>query len=444
MKKRSSKKISNKKSSNLLILGLSLVIALGYFLFKTVFSPTPLKIAEIGTSTGTVTLKLESAKTTLQPNETTQVKLTYSVGNSTLTAVQSTILFDPTLVELSSPTTDTSFPTAIISPTITNGQLSFALGVAVNANSGNTGNGQVLTFTLKALKTGTPTLSFSQDTLATTKESTTNALRNVQNLTFNSANQEPSISPSPSASSTTLVSSAPSPTASPSTPAVSSPSPNASVSPSPSNTTAVTKPKTPTNLKYNCYNNGSRITLRWDSTDSVTSYKSVLDQTGDGSDLTSSTTRPETDLDLQANTTYTWRLVSIKDGVNSDPVEVNNIKCNSTDKSSPAATTTPTPSPSPTTTPTPTSKPLTQAITNLFKKSPSPTPRPTSTATPRPSLTPTLASPTPTPSVGNLADIFTTPTPSLNPTPVTSPSLISKIFLGWQALFIKIVESITR
>lgn len=492
MKSRHKKQQKSKKHfNNYILIALALALALGLIIYKSLLNPTPLQIAEIGSSTGTVTLKLESDKQTLTTGETAQVRLAYSAGNTHLTAVQTDLSFDTTLVELSSPSVDPSFPTAIISPKIENGKLSFALGTVVSDDSGITGNGNVLTFTLKALKPGSPTLNFSSTTLATTKEENANALRSVQNLALSvsapnaSSTPNPSTTnPTPNSSSNTTVctqvagkcldqsgkcasynngcvkanicanpitscdkptkSHPPSPSPSITSDITPTPSSNIKHSQSPTSNPSLVTINSPTNLRYNCYSNGTRITLRWDTVNNATSYTSTLTLNSESTKQITST-RNETDVDINPNTTYTWKLTAIHNGVSSDPAEVGNIKCNSntTSTSTPATTATPTSTPAPTPAPTATPKPLTQAINNIFKKSPTPTPtpKPTMVASQFGDNTP---SPTPTPTPGSLADIFASPTPNTTPTPSAQVNIITKIFLGWQALFIKIVESITR
>lgn len=445
------KKSKPNQSRNTLLIYLSLIVA-GLLLAAIAYlRPQPLQIAEIKNESGTVDLSFSPNTLTLKPNESATVQVAYSSGETHFTAVHTEISYDPTLFELSSPTLHPSFPTHFIAPKIESGKLTFAVGVATGANTGVTGNGHVLTFTLKALKVGNANLGFSAETLATTTESPTNSLRSLSSLSVEVA--EPvtiTTSPSPSPNDTictqiagTCLNSSGTCTtytdgcqhaercATPVTQCnLTSPSPSPS-------TPSVTKPNSPTNLKYNCYNNGTRITLRWDSVSQVDGYETVLDQKDGDADKSQTSARSELDLDIKPNTPYTWKLASLRSGLKSDYVTLNDLKCsgeqnqNSQSPNPP----TPAPTPSPTVTPSPSKKPLTQQLSEVFKK-PSPTPL----------STPTKVYPTSTPSSdpGSLADIFVEPTPAGSANPVAEPSLISKIFLGWQALFYRFLESLAR
>ncbi|TXH02012.1 MAG: hypothetical protein E6P95_00785 [Candidatus Moraniibacteriota bacterium] len=461
---------TQKKPRRLNVFAIVAIVSIlaGIFLFQLYRSlSSPLKIAEVANNSGTVNLSLNPADNSLALNEETLVTLTYDVlPGDGMSSVKAEISFDPTVIAVSNIVISDKFPTQLASKKVTNDKITFTYGVGAPeepdfVSTLVTGQGTLATFKAKALKAGSSTFAITASTLTLTKNGgNNNSLREISNTTITVA--DPSASPStnpstapsanPSATQSTTPSTAPSTT--PSTSPSTTPSTTPSVAPSQSpdaSIPAAQKPAAPSNLVYNCYDGGKRITLRWNAVSNASSYEVKFDQKDGSDDQTKTATRAEIDLDIKNNTTYDWQVVSIKNGVKSDASSVGDIKCSG--DVAQAATPTPTPSTAltPTPTPAPTKTPITQQIANIFKpKSPSPTP------TPKPTLTPTdyaapnqnsamLISPTPTPTPGSLSDIFATPSES----PIASAnskneSLISKIFLGWQALFIRLIESITK
>lgn len=399
--------------------------------------PTPIQIAEVTNAQGTVNLALIAEKSTLDPNESTLVTLRYDSPTEKLTAIEGEITFDPSVLTLSGAALSSDFPTQFVAPKIENGKLTFTAGVKVEAGAGLTGQGSVLTFQAKGKAVGQSTISVGSSTQVLTTVATSNTLREVTNVTLAVAN--PVVSSEPSADPST------DPSAEPSVKASASPSvsPSTQASADPSTPAAPNKPNAPTNLRYNCYSNGTRITLRWDDVSGATNYKITLDQKDGDNDQNTTSTRAEKDLDLKSNTTYSWKVAAVKNDVASDYTTVSDIKCNG-DSTSSSSTPTPTPSPTATPTPTPTPKPnkVIQAIQNLVKpKSPSPTPTPVGSIAPREQNV-QLASPISSP--GSLADVFASPVADDVVTPKDEPSFLRKIVLGWQAIFIRVIEAITR
>lgn len=433
-----------------LILVLALIIISGYYVYRSLLSSsgTPIQIAEVKNATGSVNLNLNSTKTSLSPNQDATVTLTYDSPTDKLTVISGEISYDPAVLTVSNFVKGEGFPTEFAAASAANGKITFTYGVAVAAGSGLTGQGNILSFKVKSKAVGASTLAITDATQVLVTGNSNNALREITNTTV--AVSDPAASPSTAASA--AVTPSPSAKASVSPSPVVSPSAAASVIPStPASPIAsvpvVQKPAAPSNLVYNCYSDGKRITLRWSAVANVDSYEVFFDQKDGDNDQTKSATRAEIDLDIKNNTNYKWSVVSIKDGVKSDVSSVNDIKCSGDVAQAATPTPTATPTVAPTPTPAPTKTPITQQIAGIFKpKSPSPTP------TPKPTLTPTdytapnqnsnvIATPTATP--GSLSDIFASPTA----TPVAATNntnFFSKILLGWQALFIRFVESISR
>ncbi len=436
-----------------LILVLALIIISGYYVYRSLLSSSgdPIQIAEIKNATGSVNLNLSSTQTTLKPNQDATVTLTYDSPTDKLTVISGEISYDPAVLTVSNFVKGEGFPTELAAASAANGKITFTYGVAVAAGSGLTGQGNVLTFKVRSKAVGSSTLAISDATQLYVAGKTNNALREITNITVTVS--DPAVSPSTAASAavspspSAIASVSPSPVVSPSVAASVIPSAPASAAPVAS-VPVVQKPAAPSNLVYNCYSDGKRITLRWSAVASVDSYEVFFDQKDGDNDQTKSASRAEIDLDIKNNTNYKWSVVSIKDGVKSDTSSVNDIKCSGDVAQAATPTPTPTPTVAPTPTPAPTKKPITEQIAGIFKpKSPSPTP------TPKPTLTPTdytapsqnsniIATPTATP--GSLSDIFASP--SATPVAATNnnTSFFSKILLGWQALFIRFVESISR
>lgn len=436
---------SNKKSS---ALAQSLVIALvalavaggAIYSVRTKNTVTPLQIAEITNANGSVNLSLIAAKNTLAPQEETIITLKFDAPTTPINVASVDISYNPDLLTISNVTKGEKFVTELTPASTSNGKLTFTYGVAVAANAGQTGQGTVATFTAKAKTIGSANLTFNDTTQVLVNGASSNALREITNTTLTIADPNASTTTSPSTDTSSSPSTNPSlePSASPST----NPSTDPSTSPStsPTSSPVVNKPASPTNLRYNCYSNGTRITLRWDEVSGATSYTLSLDQKDGDNDQNTTSTRAEKDLDIKSNTTYTWKIAANKEGVSGDSATVADIKC-SGDNTSATPTPSPTPTPTPTPTPAPTKKSLSQTVSNIFKpKSPSPSPSLKSSPVPLASFVPS----SPISSPGSLADIFASPSTEPSREGADNIGFISKIFIGWQALFIKLVESITR
>lgn len=414
-------------------------------------TPQPLQIAEISNANGTVNLSLETTTQSLTPNNSGTITLKYNAGSTHLTAADITINYDPTLIEVTPAQVVVSadFPTSLSSVKANNGTIKFAVGISAET-TGKSGTGTLATIPFKTLsKTGNSSVTLADTSMVTTSEnSATNSLREITNLPIAVATTQPSPDPSSSPITSPLASPIASPLQSPKTSPSADPSVKPSIAPSttpsiaPSLAPTAEKPNKPTNLRYNCYDNGSMVTLRWDSVSGVDNYEITLDQITGDKDTKTTTTGTQKDLSIASNSKYNWSLRSIKDDVKSDEAAVKDFSCNGSITS--AATPTPTPSiiAQATATPKPTPKPnlITKAVQSIVKpKSPSPTPIPSPVSTNQ------LITLNPSAEPGSLADVFKSPTPSIEPrTDLTKPSIFAKIFLGWQALFLKIVESLAK
>lgn len=432
------KRVSHNTKLAITLTLLTLAITLTAYAYRKL-APQPIEIAEIRDASGSVSLALEAQDANLDLNQETTINLKYNSPTQKFTAIQAEISYDPTLITPLSVTPSSSFPNRFVAPKFENSKITFTYGVASEANSGLIGTGNIVAIKIKTLKAGTASLMITSNTITTTEESTVNTLKEVTHASLTIAPPVVITSPSPSPSASPLTSPLSSPSVSPhASPTLSpSPSPSPSITPSPSPTASpiVTKPTSPTNLKYNCYDNGSMITLRWDKVTDVTDYEIVLDQKDGTHDTTVTVSTLEKDISLSSNSSYTWTLKSVKNGVKSDASTITDIKCSSSNNTS---TPTPTPSPTATATPKATPKPnlITKAIQNITKPKASiaPSPVPTS-ANPPSSL---VATPAP----GSLADVFKSPEPTpIARVDVATPNLLTKILLGWQALFLRIVES---
>lgn len=457
MKKLNKKQRKNNSQLAINLTLLTLLIGITFYAYRAL-APQPIKIAEIGdgrkqvilpsetiNANATVKLILEGNQSNWKTKTGGQLNVKYDAGTSHLTAADISIEFDPTMIEplLSDSQFHSDFPTHLSNFKIVDNKIKFAAGIGVG-DGGKTGTGTFATIPFKVLeKTGGSGFVISNSSLVTTKEKGLD-LRETSNLSFDINTQvidgivNPSVSP--------IASPATSPAASPSIAASASPlaspttSPAASPLASPTASPTTTKPSTPTNLKYNCYDNGNHVTLRWESVADATNYIVILDHKDSTDDTTVKVTRTESDLSLKTNTLYNWKVAAIKSDVQGDFATLSDIKCNSSSTSG-TASPTPSPTPTPTSTPKPTIKPtpkpniITKAINSIVKP----------TTPPSPSPIPQVQVTAPSPLAGNLADIFKSPEPTIQPsTSNDQASFVTKIFLGWKALFLRIVESLAN
>jgi len=189
----------NKKVA--LVLGSSIILGVLIYFYQSFFRPQPLKIAEIGVPSGSVSLSLAAPTPQLPLNQDTTITLAYNSPTEHLTAVQVEFDYNPAYLTLSNITPSLAFATVLQSPIIQDGKVIFAYGVAPDSD-GLLGSGTILTFTARALQLGPTSLTFTPNTLASTIERSDNALASVASptLTIIDPSTIPSTSPSPSPS----------------------------------------------------------------------------------------------------------------------------------------------------------------------------------------------------------------------------------------------------
>ncbi len=180
-------------------LGFVLLVGLA-LLAKFLFSPASPQIAQIGTSSGQVSLSLQPTTITLAPNQETTITLKYDSPGVHFTAAQVELEYNPSLLNPLFITPATDFPSTLQSAQISNGKINFAYGVPVAALAGKVGSGNFATIRVKAIAPGNATLSFANSTLATASEVATNTLKTITNASIivqYPPSPSPSHSPSP-------------------------------------------------------------------------------------------------------------------------------------------------------------------------------------------------------------------------------------------------------
>lgn len=178
-----------------LILFSSIFLGILFYLYQQI-KPQPLKIAEVGIPSGSVTLTLNAPTTQLPLNEDTTITLTYSSPTEHVTAVQAEFTYDPSYLTISNVTSSPTFETILQPPTIQHDKVSFVYGISPNSE-GLLGAGTVATFTARAIQLGSTSLTFTPNTLVSTIERNDNALIAVTNPTLTIFDPSPSPSPSP-------------------------------------------------------------------------------------------------------------------------------------------------------------------------------------------------------------------------------------------------------
>jgi hypothetical protein len=305
----------------LVILG---IIIIGTFIWYTRPRPVPIGINLIGSESGTVSLSFTPNPLIMTSGASSPLILNINAGASHVTAVQVELSYDES--KLGTPTVVLSqFLPSVIAPLqVGGGKISFTVGTPPGSE-GVTAGGTLATITFNPILVGDATLSFTDKTEAWVTESETNALKSANTGALQVIT--PPASPSPSTSAD------PSATASPSL----------SPSSSPSAPTAE-KPAKPTGLRSNCYDNGSKITLRWDAVSGVDSYKVRMDQK-DGNDDKSNDGIKATEYNYTviAGQKYSWWVHSVKAGADSEEVKIDEVICEKSNTSATTATPTATP-----------------------------------------------------------------------------------------------------
>lgn len=357
----------------LIIIG---AITLGAMTWYSFPRPQTSNINLVGQSTGTVSLALTPTSINLTPNTEATITLTIAAGTSHVTSTRVEILYDSSKIGIPTVTLGDFLPVVFSSVKTDDNKITFSV-VTPPETGGKTGDGTLATIKIKPTMIGESSLIFGESTMITATELITgNSLKSANNVTITIAN--------PVASSVA--------SANPSTAASVSPSTSASVSPS--TVASPEQPNKPTGLRSNCYENGDKITLRWDSVTGADSYKVRMDQKdGNNDKAVEGVTKTEYEFNIIAGQNYAWWVHATKSGVDSEEARIEQIVCN---KTIAAATATPAPTATPT--------PATPKPTIKSTSTPIPTPIPALAPTSTPGIS--IASPIPT---GSLNDIFANP-----------------------------------
>lgn len=402
----------NKKHNSLNLLRPLIVLAvitLGVVAYYSWPRPAQLSINLVGDASGTVTLALTPATTTIEPNTEATFTLTADAGTSHITTAQVELTFDSSKVGTPTVTLSSAYPIVLVDTKVENGKISFTIG-APTSSGGITGTSNLATIKIKPTVIGDSTLNFTEQTTIIVAERTVNYgndLKSADGATVTVAAAAASPSSASSADPSTAASADPSSAASP------------SIAASPSPTVTPQKPDKPTGLRHNCFDGGNKITLRWDAVSGVSSYKVRMDQKDGSNDKsTDGVSRTEYDYNILSDQKYSWWVHSTKDGVDSEEAKIDEVVCPKTSTSTLAASPTLKPTVKPTVKAT--AKPATSPQASL---------KPAST---NPSLMP-LSSPK---GLGSLNDVFTDQGAVENSSEsTTKPGFFAQIALGWKAIF---------
>lgn len=142
----------------------------------------PVRIAEV-TTTGKVSLALTPATASLAPNATLDLTLSINAGQALATGTTTVITYDPTFLTAQSVTRGDFFGNELEAATISNGRISFTY-VVPPSSGGKAGTGSVATLRFKALKSGSTTVNFGNETIATVIGDDANSLKSVAGATL--------------------------------------------------------------------------------------------------------------------------------------------------------------------------------------------------------------------------------------------------------------------
>jgi len=394
-----------------------LLVFTGLIIFRS-FKPTsPLSINQVGDTNGKATLSLSPATITTDKDADKTITVSVDSGADYTVLVDIELSYDPALIGTPVVTQGDILTTPLQEATVSNGKIKFKYGAGPplpEEIGGVKGTFAVATIKIHPPVDGTSSISVLDTTKISLLDGVTgqpiegNMLKTANNVSVVVGNGGASAAAS----------------------AVASAIASSVASAEPSTSTSPQKPAKPTGLRSNCFDDGNKITLRWDSVSGVSSYKVRMDQKDGDNDISANDIKgTEYNAGIKQDQKYSWWVHSVKDGVDSEEAKINEVICNK-------PTSTATPTPSPTATPKPT-----------IKATPKPTVKPTvkPTATPKISQT----TPTPTPNIqitnpsplaaGSLNDIFGED-PNKTPAPTSKPSFLQKVSLGWQAIFLKLAE----
>lgn len=393
---------SHKRRKNLFVapiitLGvLTLGVAAWYSLPRAV--PVPLSINQVGNASGTVDLNLSPASLSLTPDTESTLTLGFNAGTNHLSAAQIELSYDSSQVGTPTVTLGSTLTAVLSGVSLANNKITFTVG-APTGSGGVTGSGELATIKIKPPIVGSSSLSFTTNTLVTTTESQTNALKSANDVTVVVAAAAASAPASAPASAT------------PYTPPVVTP---------------------PTTLRSSASCNS--LSFTWDKLNVGNGYVITLadnpnfdNQVSSGS--LSSNTTSFTFNNLKSGTQYSARVTA--NGIPDFPHYTTLTVKTNTSCTAPVTQATSTPTPK---TPTPTKSPV--KATPLFAT----TPTPTSTHSYNPQTDRVLlVSPSP---AGLLNDIFGGNVPSTDSSTTENPNFFQKIILGWQVILNKIASAI--
>lgn len=218
---RKTKKKSLPKSRLPIFLGILAILFVGYYTYRTVFRPQPIDINQVTRGSGTVTLTLTPANSTLAANTTRELTLSINAGTDHVSGAQVEITFDSTKC-VTPVVSQGSFLTGtpLVPASVANGKISFTY-IAPPASGGVTGSGTLATITTGP-KNAACRLTFTTNTEVYVTESTTNALASASDAVINLPGASSTPTPTPSPSATPRVS----PTANPRLSPTPSPTPS--------------------------------------------------------------------------------------------------------------------------------------------------------------------------------------------------------------------------
>ncbi len=394
--KKFASKIKSRKSNyfvtSLLAIGIISIFTALYYLIPKKQST---EIFVVGSESGTVDLTITPSTVQTLPNVVSTFTISIDAGLSHATSAEVEIDYDSDKIGIPIITKGDYFPVVVTEATTDNNKIKFTFSTEDATDSAKTGAGILATIKINPTVVGTSTLSFTENTQISTTESQTNSLKTVTNaaVTITSASADPS----------------------------------APASTAPTSSPAPQKPAKPTGLRSNCYDGGTKITLRWDSVAGASSYKVRMDQKDGNSDISvDNITKNEYEAGIKPDQKYSWWVHSSKNGVDSEEAKINEVVC-----AKPAS--------SPTPTPTATPKAAMKATAKATPK-PTSTPKSNATTTPKPfSINTNSVTPSPS-AIGSLNDIFgEKPEEDVSNSSIET-GLFAKIALGWQAIFLKLVE----
>ena len=196
------------------------ILGLLYFGYRAMFRPQSIDINQVTGGSGTVTLALTPAATSIPANTTTNLIMTINAGTKHVTGAQVEITFDPTKCVTPTITQGTFLVgNPLVPATVANGKITFTFAAPLpqpSTTPGVSGSGTLATITTGP-KSAACSLVFTTNTLVYTTENLTHSsLASASDATISlpGSSPTPTPSPSPTATPTPTPSVSPTPTAS--------------------------------------------------------------------------------------------------------------------------------------------------------------------------------------------------------------------------------------